>query len=93
MQNVLTSVISLSKKVSLTLFAFALLVSTAFGQHEATATEGHAAEEKFKPGEMIMHRFTSLVTFTFPFQSFFTMKDTLKYFLQAISGTDMSMVI
>jgi F-type H+-transporting ATPase subunit a len=55
MQNVLTSVISLSKKVSLTLFAFALFVSTAFGQHEAAATEGHAAEEKFKPGEMIMH--------------------------------------
>ncbi len=55
MQNVLTSVISLSKKVSLTLFAFALFVSTAFGQHEAGSTEGQAAEEKFKPGEMIMH--------------------------------------
>ena len=54
MQNVLTSVISLSKKVSLTLFAFALIVSTAFGQHEAAAADGHA-EEKFKPGEMIMH--------------------------------------
>ena len=55
MQNVLTSVIRLSKKVSLTFFAFALIVSTAFGQHEAAATEGHAVEEKFKPGEMIMH--------------------------------------
>lgn len=54
MQNVLISVISLSKKVSLTLFAFALVVSTAFGQDHDAATEGHA-EEKFKPGEMIMH--------------------------------------
>ncbi|MFZ4783911.1 MAG: F0F1 ATP synthase subunit A [Flavobacteriales bacterium] len=52
MLNVLTSVISLTKKSALAFLAVALMFSTAFGQHEG-GEEAHG--EKFKPGEMIMH--------------------------------------